>query len=73
MFCLSLKINMLLLITHKTRPPDKSVYWKIIFLFLIQTICCGYSKELSQGEGSFEHPKHMYKYMGYKIIKILRK
>ena len=27
-----------------TRPPDKSVYWKIIFFFfLIQNICCGYS------------------------------
>ena len=30
------------------RPPDKSAYWKIIFLFLNQNICCGYSKEPSQ-------------------------
>ena len=27
-------------------------------------ICCGYSKEQSQGDGSFEHPKHMFKLMG---------
>ena len=30
------------------RPPDKRAYWKIIFLFLNQNICCGYSKEPSQ-------------------------
>ena len=53
------------------RPPDKRVYWKF-FLFLIQNICCGYSKELSQGDGSFEHPKHVFKLMGKKIITILR-
>ena len=31
------------------------------FLFLNQNIilCCGYSKESSQWDGSFEHPKHM--------------
>ena len=27
------------------RPPDKSVYLKLFFLFLNQTICCEYSKE----------------------------
>ena len=32
----------------KLRPPDKSTYLKIIFLFLNQNICCGYSKEPSQ-------------------------
>ena len=32
----------------------------IFSLFLIQNICCGYSKELSQRDGSFEHPKHMF-------------
>ena len=31
----------------------------LIFLFLNQNICCGYSKEPSQWDGSFEHPKHM--------------
>ena len=34
---------------------------KLVSLFLIQNICCGYSKEPSQGDGSFEHPKHMFK------------
>ena len=34
---------------------------KIIFLFFNQNICCGYSKEPSQLDGSFEHPKHMLK------------
>ena len=41
---------------------------KLIFLFLIQNICCGYSKEPSQWDGSFEHPKHMIKLMGKKIF-----
>ena len=31
----------------------------IIFLFLNQNICCGYSKELSHWHSSFEHPKHI--------------
>ena len=46
---------------------------KLFSLFLIQNICFGYSKESSQGDGSFEHPKHMLKLMGKKMIKILRK
>ena len=41
---------------------------KIIFLFLNQNICCGYSKESSHWDGSFEHPKHMFKLTGKKII-----
>ena len=36
----------------------------------IQNICCGYSKEPSQGNGSFQPPKHMFKLMGKKIVKI---
>ena len=48
------------------RPPDKSEYWKTISLFLIQNICCWYSKEQS-----FEHPKRMFKLIGKKIIAIL--
>ena len=39
----------------------------LIFLFLNQNICCGYSKEPSQWDGSFKHPKHMLKLMGKKI------
>ena len=42
-----------------------------IFLFLNQNICCAYSKEPSQWDGSFEHPKHMLKLMGKKIFTIL--
>ena len=41
---------------------------KLFSLFPIQNICCGYSKEPSQWDGSFEHPKHMFKLMGKKII-----
>ena len=49
------------------RPADKSVYWKIIFVFLTQNICFEYSKEPSQWDGSFEHPKHMFKSLGKEI------
>ena len=45
---------------------------KIIVLFQNQNICCGYSKEPSQWDGSFEHPKHMLKIMGKKTFTILR-
>ena len=41
-----------------------------ISLLLIQNICCGYSKEPSQGDGSLKHPKHMFKLMSKKIITI---
>ena len=45
---------------------------KIIFLFLNLNICCGCSKEPSQRDGSFEHPKHKLKLMGKKVFIILR-
>ena len=32
----------------RLRPPDKSAIVEPFFLFLIQNICCGYSKEPSQ-------------------------
>ena len=41
---------------------------KLILLFLNQNICCGYSKEPSQLDGSFEHPKHVLKLMGKKKL-----
>ena len=44
----------------------------IIFLFLNQNIYCGYSKEQSQGNSSFEHPKHMLKLMDKKMFTFLR-
>ena len=34
-----------------------------VFSFLIQNICCGYSKEPSPLAWFFEHPKHMLKLM----------
>ena len=46
--------------------------WKLIFLFLNQNICCGYSKEPSQWDGSFELTKQMLILMGKKIFTILR-
>ena len=53
------------------RPPDKCVPEN--YLFLNHNICCGYSKEPSRRDGSFEHPKHMFKLMDKKIIAMLRK
>ena len=61
--CLLLKISCearMIFMRAWRMPPDKSAYWKIIFLHLNQNICCGYS-------GSFEHPKHMFKLMGKEI------
>ena len=45
---------------------------KLIFLFFNQNICCWYSKEPSQCDSSFEHPKHMLKLMDKKIFTIFR-
>ena len=44
---------------------------ELFFLFLNQNICCGHSKEPSHRDGSFEHPKHMFKLIGKKIFSIL--
>ena len=44
---------------------------KLFFLFLNQNIGCGYTKEPSQRDSSFEHPKHMFKLMGEEINAIL--
>ena len=65
------KINLDEVIVICSRAPDKVCIGKLFSLFLIQNICCGYSKEPSQSDGSFEHPKHMSKLMGKKIITIL--
>ena len=46
---------------------------KIFFLFLNQNICCWYSEELSQREGPFEHPKHMFKLVGKKMFTLTLK
>ena len=41
-------------------------------LFINQNICCGYSNEPSQRDGSFEQPKQMFELTGKKIFTILR-
>ena len=43
----------------------------LFLLYVNQNICCGYSKEPSQWEGSFEHTKHMFKLMCKEINAIL--
>ena len=53
-------------------PQIRVRNWKLIYLFHNQNICCGYSKEPSWWDGSFEHPKHIFKLMDKKIIAILR-
>ena len=40
----------------------------LIFLVLNQNICCGYSKEPSEWDGCFEHPKQKLKLTGKKIF-----
>ena len=41
---------------------------KLFSLFLIQTICCGTQKNRLNETVLFEHPKHMFKLMGKKIV-----
>ena len=53
------------------RPPDKSLYWKSVFFISYSKRCCGYSKEPFQQDGSFEHPKYMFKLIGKEINAIL--
>ena len=61
-------------------PPDKSVLENHFLYFSTKTYVVGTQKnhlnetvqEPSQWDGSFEHPKHMFKLMGKKIIRILR-
>ena len=50
--------------SHKLRVR----IWQSLFLCLNQKICCGYSKEPSLRDGSLDHPKHIFKLMGKKII-----
>ena len=66
------KYQIALLILLNFRSLDKSAWLKIIFLIVYQNICCVYSKEPSQWDGSFEHPKHIFKLMDKNIITILR-
>ena len=59
-----------LLTGPQTRVRNRKLF---ILIFFNQNICCGYSKELSHRDGSFQHPKHMGKCMDKKIIAILCK
>ena len=54
-------VSLIIFIPRLYRPPDKSAYWKTIFFISHPNICCGYWKEPSQWDGSFVHPKHMFK------------
>ena len=44
---------------------------KLISLFLIQNICCGYSKESSEWDVSFVHPKHNCTFSSFSIAAFL--
>ena len=59
-----------LIYTHLLPYWIKSAWENIFLLFLNQNICCGYSKEPSQWDGSFEHTKHQFKLIGKKIFGI---
>ena len=54
-----------------TGPQIRVKNWKLFFIFLNQNICCGYSKELSLWECSFECPALMFKLLGKEIFTIL--
>ena len=49
------------------RPPDKNAYWEIIFHISQPKHMLWVLKR----DGSFEHPKHMFKLMGKEINTIL--
>ena len=48
-------------IKHIPGGQTRVLYQALMFLFLKQNIWCGYSKEPSQWDASFEHPNHMFK------------
>ena len=52
------------------RPPDKSLYQKIIFSYFSSKACCGHSKEPSH-ETVLLSTQNMFKLRGKKIITIL--
>ena len=53
------------------RPPDKSAYWKFIFLISHSKHMLWVLKKTRLNESPFEHPKHMFKLMGKEINEIL--
>ena len=59
--------------SYDNRPPDKSAYWKIIFFISHQKNMLWVLKRTVSLRRFFCGPKHMFKLMGKKMIKILRK
>ena len=57
-------------IQSQVRSPDK--YWKTIFFISHPKYMLWVLKRTVLMSSSFEHPKHIFKLMGKKIIKILR-
>ena len=53
------------------RPPDKSVYWKIIYFISHPKHMLWVLKRIVSMDGSFKHPKLIFKLMGKIIIIIL--
>ena len=53
-----------------TQKPSVMENTNLVFL-LNKNIWCGYSKEPSQYDGSFEQPKHMIQLTGKEIITTL--
>ena len=64
--------NLKYIFYKRTAPQIRMHIQKLIFLFHNQNVCCGYSKEPSHGDGSFEHPKQMLRLMDKNIFMILR-
>ena len=50
---------------------DLAIYDIDCFLFLNQNICCWYSRDQSQGDGSFEYSHHVLKLRNKKSVQKL--
>ena len=66
------QLKHILWVLKRTVTMKRSVTENYFFLFPSQNICCGCSKEPSQWDVSFEHPKHMFKQIDKEKITILR-
>ena len=55
----SLCIALVSIVYWSVRPPDKSAYLKLFFHISQPKHSFWYSKESSQWDGSYEHPKHV--------------
>ena len=66
-YCSKIFFRVLFIVAACSAAETTDVKSKKI-LFLNQNLCCGYSKDPTQWDGSFEHSKHMLKSMGKKIL-----